>query len=143
MADAVLIERFSEKELRELLAEIVQRETMDLRKEVVLLREELRRNRPVITAREATRYFDSRVTAATVIDYIQYQGLPAFKNGRTWFIYVSDLLDWQIGLIGHESTKKLGLKDVIDPRHHRTVTTYPGIAGRHRHQGDGASARGR
>jgi len=119
MSDAVLIERFSERELRELLRDVVQSETEGLRKEVALLREQLRERRAVITPREATHYFDSNVTPATIIDYIWYRGLPAFKNGRIWFIYLADLFDWQIGLIGHPSTKKLGIKKIAAPRHHQ------------------------
>jgi hypothetical protein len=87
-----------------------------------MLREQLRRRRPVITPREATHYFDSKVTPATIIDYIWYRGLPAFKNGRIWFIYLSDLFDWQIGLIGFPSTKRLGIKKVSTPRHHQRMS---------------------
>ena len=119
MSDAMLIERLSERELRQILRDVIQSETEELRKEVAMLREQIRDRRAVITPKEATHYFDSNVTPATIIDYIWYRGLPAFKNGRIWFIYLSDLFDWQIGLIGHPSTKKLGIKNVAAPRHHQ------------------------
>ncbi len=67
--------------------------------------------------RQAIQFFDSRITPETIIDYIWYCGLPAFKKGRQWFIYKRDLMDWQIGLIGHFSTKKIGIKGLTPPRH--------------------------
>ena len=125
MSDSLLIERLTEKELRELLTEIVKRQTEGLRKEVVPLREELRQKRPVITAREATLYFDPQVTSATIIGYIHDRDLPGFKNGRQWFLYVEDLLDWQIGLIGRHPSA-IG-RNVITPRYRerREVRPHP------------------
>ncbi len=123
MRDAILIENISETELREIFRGVVQKENDELTKEVALLREELRRNRTVITHRVATTYFDFRVAPATVIEYIKFCGLPAFKQGRQWFIYTKDLMDFQIGLIGHASTKKDGIKRVIAPRHRENRTT--------------------
>lgn len=79
---AVLLERLSEGELRLLFEGIVQRENGQLRKEIASLPEELRENRAVITPRQETFYFDSRVSPETIIDYIKYEGLPAAKRGE-------------------------------------------------------------
>lgn len=122
MREATLIQEISVGELRELFRGIVQQENEELRREVVLLREELRHSRRVITHKEAAFYFDSEVTPETVLTYVHYQGLPAAKTGRIWFIYLQDLFDWQIGLIGHTSTKKDGIKSVISPRHRQYVS---------------------
>ncbi len=87
--------------LRELIQEGIQRENDELRREVAMLREELRTNRSALTLKRATYYFDHKVTPATLIDCISFSGLPAFKRGRLWFVYLSDLMDWQIDRIGH------------------------------------------
>ncbi|GMQ82503.1 MAG: hypothetical protein BMS9Abin05_1957 [Rhodothermia bacterium] len=119
MKEAVLIQEISLSELRELLQGLVQRENEELRREVVQLRQDLAGSRGVITLKQATTYFVSYVKPETILSYIHYEGLPAAKRGRLWFIYVQDLLDWQIGFIGHLSTKKQGVKKVIAPRHRR------------------------
>lgn len=121
MKEAILIQEISPLELRELLRGVVERENEELRREVELLRQDLTGSRGVITLKQATTYFDSYVKPETILSYIHYEGLPAYKRGRLWFIYVQDLLDWQIGFIGHPSTKKQGIKKVIAPRHRRNV----------------------
>ena len=123
MRDAILIDQISTAELRELFRGIVQQENEELRKEVALLREELRHGRKVITHRQAVHYFDSRVTPETILEYIWWCGLPASKRGRVWFIQIDDLYDWMLGKIGFESTKKTGIKKIIPPRHLRNVNT--------------------
>ena len=70
MRDAILINQISAGELRELLRDIVRKENDELRIEVASLRAELRNSRTVVTHRQATFYFDSRVTPTTIIDYI-------------------------------------------------------------------------
>ena len=107
----------SPDELTQLLSNLIQRETEELRKEVVLLRRYLTGSRGVITLKQVATFFDSYVKAETILSYVHYEGLPAAKRGRLWFIYVQDLLDWQIGLIGHASTKKQGISNVVPPRH--------------------------
>lgn len=126
MRDAILIDQISTAELRKLLRDIVRKENEELRKEVVLLRRDLAGSRGVITLKQATTYFDEYVKPETVLSYVHYEGLPAVKRGRLWFVYVQDLLDWQIGLIGHPSTKKQGIKKVIPPRHRRSMNVKSG-----------------
>lgn len=73
-----------------------------LAREVQELRDQIRQTRRVITHKIAPLFFDDEVKPETVIDYIKHRGLPAYKNGRKWYIYLDDLMDWQIGLIGSE-----------------------------------------
>ncbi|MCH8246412.1 MAG: hypothetical protein IH951_08395 [Bacteroidetes bacterium] len=121
MKDAILIDQISTAELRELFRGIVQQENEELRKEVALLREEIRLGRRVITHRQAIHYFDSRVTSETILEYIWWCGLPASKRGRLWFIQIEDLYDWLLGKIGFESAKTTGIKRISPPRHLRNV----------------------
>lgn len=71
--------------------------------------------RDVITHREAPLFFggEDEVKPETVIKYIKYCGLPAYKQGRIWYIQLRDLMDWQIGRIGHPPTKHI---HVVAPR---------------------------
>lgn len=126
MKEAVLIQEISLFDLREQLRGIVQRESEELRREVVQLRQELAGFRGVISLKQATAYFDEYVKPETILSYVHFEGLPAIKRGRLWFVYVQDLLDWQIGLIGHPSTKKQGIKKVIPPRHRRSMSVKSG-----------------
>ena len=127
MRESILIQDISIADLRELFREVVRRENEELRKEVALLRQDIAGSRGVITLKQATGYFDSYVKAETILSYIHYEGLPAAKRGRLWFVYVQDLLDWQIGLIGHPSTKRHGIKKVTTPRHQRLVRARSGV----------------
>lgn len=138
MRDAILIQDLSVIELRELIQSVIQQENVELRREVAMLREELRTRRSVLTLKAATYYFDYKVTPATLIDYITYCGLPAFKNGRLWFVYLRDLLDFQVGRIGHESTKHLGIRKVVRPRHEISTQTES-ISRRRRRDRDGSA----
>jgi len=113
--NSVLITQISIDELRRLVRDVVHGENDDLRKEVALLREELRLSRKVVSHRQAVHYFDSRITPETVISYI-HDGLPAFKRGRIWFMYVQDIFDFQVGLIC-PATEEIN-KNVTEPRHH-------------------------
>lgn len=125
MRDAILIQDLSVIELRELIQGVIQQENVELHREVAMLRKELRTRRSVLTLKAATYYFDYKVSPATLIDYISYCGLPAFKKGRLWFVYLRDLLDYQIGRIGHESTKHLGIRKIVGPRHEIPAKTEP------------------
>lgn len=69
----------------------------------------------------ATAYFVEYLKPETILSYVHYEGLPALKRRRLWFVYVQDLLDWQIGLIGHASTKKQGISNVVPPRHRQNA----------------------
>lgn len=100
MEKQLVITQVDLTDLRRVVREAVEEELTPLREEVQLLREKLRASRRVITHKEATAYFDEDVKPATIIEYIYYRGLPAYKNGRKWFIYLEDLFDWQIGRIG-------------------------------------------
>lgn len=120
MRDAILIQEISIADLRELFREVVRRENQELLREVALLRQDIAGSRGVVTLKQAATFFDSYVKPETILTYIQYEGLPAYKRGRLWFVYVQDLLNWQIGLIGHTSTKTQGFKKVIPPRHQRS-----------------------
>ena len=97
-----------------------------LRKEVALLREELRHGRRVITHRQAVHYFASRITPETVLEYIWWCGLPAKKRGRQWMIQLEDLFDWMLGKIGFESQKSTGIKKIMPPRYIRNVHARSG-----------------
>ena len=109
----------SPAQLTDLVREIVQSENESLRKLVATVREELRKEKQyVLSLRQAVSYFDYDVKPETLRDYIWYCGLPAFKRGRLYFVYRSDLFDFQIGRIGHPSTKKIGVKNIVRPRHH-------------------------
>ena len=119
--NTVQITEISIDELRRLFRGVIQDENIELRKEIVLLRQDLARSRGVITLKQATPYFDEYVKPETILSYVHYEGLPAVKRGRLWFVYFQDLLDWQIGLIGHASTKNQGIKRVIPPRHRRNA----------------------
>lgn len=121
MREAILIQEISIADLRELFREVVRLENQELRREVVLLRQDIAGSRGVVTLKQAATFFDSYVRPETILSYIHYEGLPAAKRGRLWFVYVQDLLDWQIGLIGHPSTKSQGIKKVPAPRHQRSV----------------------
>lgn len=109
-ARLVDIERVVERAMASRLTPLMQ--------EVAELRELIRQSRPVITHKIAPLFFDEEVSPETVIDYIKYRGLPAHKNGRKWFIYLVDLMDWQIGLIGF--SQKVDDITVIAPRHAST-----------------------
>jgi hypothetical protein len=100
---------------------VVEREARKLRSEIATLEQELRRNKAVLSLKQASAYFDHKVTPETIREYIWFCGLPAFKRGRMYFIYRRDLLDFQIGLLGHESRKKDGIKEVVAPRHRRNL----------------------
>lgn len=117
MEKQLVITQVDISDLRRILREAVEEEVVGLRQEVEALREELRLSRHVITHKEATFYFDGDVKPATIIEYINFRGLPAYKNGRKWFIYLGDLLDWQIGLIGF--AEKQEEPCVVAPRHER------------------------
>ncbi|MCH8122075.1 MAG: hypothetical protein IH853_03030 [Bacteroidetes bacterium] len=119
--NTVQITEISIDELRRLVRGVIQAENNELRKEVALLREELRHGRRVITHRQAIHYFDSRVTPETILEYIWWCGLPASKRGRLWFIQIEDLYDWLLGKIGFESTKTTGIKRISPPRHLRNL----------------------
>lgn len=107
----------SPDELTQLLRNLIQRETEELRREVVLLRQDLALSRRVVTTSQATAFFDEYVKPGSLVGYIKYQGLPARKTGCLWHLYVQDIFDWQIGLIGHASTKKQGISNIVAPRH--------------------------
>lgn len=113
MEKQIIITQVDLYDVARVVREAVEHELTPFREEVQRLQEELRMVRRVITHKEATAYFDEDVKPATIIEYIQYRGLPAYKNGRKWFIYLEDLLDWQIGLIGF--AEKLDLPYVIAP----------------------------
>jgi len=119
--NTVQITEISIDELRRLVRGVIQAENNELRKEVALLREELRDGRRVITHRQAIHYFDSRVTPETILEYIWWCGLPASKKGRQWHIQLEDLYDWMLGKIGFESRKSTGIKKIMPPRHVRSV----------------------
>ncbi len=105
-----------------MLQDVITEELTSLREEVAHLSEQLRSSRRVITHKEATLYFDEDIKPATIIEYIQYRGLPAYKNGRKWFIYFEDLMDWQIGAIGF--AEKRTEPCVVPPRHWRQERGY-------------------
>ena len=111
------ISEISISDLRQILRDAVQVENDLLRREVAFLRAEFRKNLRVVTLKQATEFFDSYVKPETILSYIKYEGLPGRKNNRLWHLYVEDIIDWQIGLIGHASTKKQGISNVVPPRH--------------------------
>ncbi len=81
----------SPDELTQLLRNLIQRETEELRREVVLLRQDLALSRRVVTTSQATAFFDEYVKPGSLVGYIKYQGLPARKTGCLWHLYVQDI----------------------------------------------------
>lgn len=115
MIDGLLITEVKLHDVERVVERAMSSKLGPLTREVQELRDLLRQSRPVITHKIAPLFFDDEVEPETVIDYIKYRGLPAYKNGRKWFIYLSDLMDWQIGLIGFsERTAEI---TIVAPRH--------------------------
>ncbi len=115
MMDGLLITEVKLCDVERVVERAMSAKLGPLAREVQELRDLLRQSRPVITHKIAPLFFDDEVEPETVIDYIKYRGLPAYKNGRKWFIYLADLMDWQIGLIGFsERTDKI---TILAPRH--------------------------
>ena len=83
-------------DIRDLMREALLEATTPLRREVAHLREQLHQLRPVITHKEAPAYFAGEVTPETIIDYCKNKGLPHSKQGRMYFIRITDLFDWQM-----------------------------------------------
>ena len=111
----LLISRASLADINQCMEEAIASEMQPLREEVQGLREQVRTNRRVVSHKEATAYFDEDVSPSTILEYIKFRGLPAHKNGRKWFVYVEDLMDWQIGRIGWAKSSKT--EQAISPRH--------------------------
>ncbi len=109
-------------EIERLIKRAMDERVGPLQEEVQLLREQIRAIRPVITHKIAPLFFDEEVEPNTVIEYIKFRGLPAYKNGRRWFLYLKDLMDWQIGRIGYpERTSEIV---IIEPQHPVTFSMF-------------------
>ena len=67
-----------------------------LEETVARLREQLHRQRRVITHKEAPAYFNYDVQPETILRYIKEEGLPAVQRGRLYFIEVEALYAWQL-----------------------------------------------
>lgn len=105
MTDRLEVENLSRSGLETLIQNAVTEATADLRREVQKLREQLKKQRRVITHQEAPAFFNERVSARRVKEYIKGKNLPAgvteplpaTKRGNLYFIELEDLFDWQVG----------------------------------------------
>jgi len=100
MSGRVEIVSMTPSEFDEKVEAAVARRTKPLVKAIRELTDQVFRMRPVITHHEAPKFFGGAVTKKTVLEYINREDnpLPAHKEGRTYFIDVGELMDWQLGL---------------------------------------------
>lgn len=115
MDNHLLITQTSMEEVKKAVAASVVEQLKPLAEEVQRLREQMNSSRRVVTYKEAPAFFDYEVKPERIVEYINFRGLPAFKNGRKWFIYLEDLQDWQIGKIGYPENRDEPC--VVPPRH--------------------------
>ena len=94
---AVLIHGIDENDLIDLLHRMVNQAVSDSTLGLRELTHQLNRHRDVITTREATAYFDHKVTERTVRQWVKEGRLPGNKVGKQWFIKVDDIYRFQTG----------------------------------------------
>ena len=91
------VEDLSSVEIQRLIWEAVNDALGPLQQSLHDLREQLHKQRKVITHKEAPAFFNHDVQPETVIRYIKEEGLPATLRGRLYFIRLEDLFEWQAG----------------------------------------------
>jgi len=100
----------SAEQMQQAINEAVREATESLRSEVQSLRQQLQKQRRVITHQEAPAFFNERVSARRVKEYIKGKNLPAgvteplpaTKRGNLYLIELEDLFDWQVGEVEAE-----------------------------------------
>ena len=91
------VEDLTSAEIKQLIWEAVNDALGPLKQSLHDTREQLQKQRKVITHKEAPAFFNYDVQPETVIRYIKEEGLPATQRGRLYFIRLEDLFDWQLG----------------------------------------------
>lgn len=91
------VEDLTSAEIQRLIWQAVYDAVGPLQQTVEELREQLQKQRKVITHKEAPAFFNHDVQPETIIRYIKEEGLPATMRGRLYFIKLEDLFDWQMG----------------------------------------------
>ena len=91
------VEDLTSSEIQQLIWQAVNDALVPLQQSLHDLREQLQKQRKVITHKGAPAFFNYDVQPETVIRYIKEEGLPATQRGRLYFIRLEDLFEWQVG----------------------------------------------